>query len=567
MEFRLQSGGQLVRLSPGEKLGSGGEGDVFALPNNSRLVAKVYKKPEKSHAAKLTEMLANPPVDPMASQGHVSIAWPVDLLYSIGTNAHVSGFVMPRIIGLRSISDYYNPRTRVREFPLFHYGYLMRTARNVAAAFRALHARGYVIGDVNESNILVADTSLVTLIDTDSFQVTDSASGFIYRCNFGKPEFTPPELQGCTFAQVNRTPDQDNFGLAILIFLLLMENTHPFDGVYLGNGEGLKTAARIKNGDFPYARSRLVPYRPRPIAPPFAALPPSLQELFRRCFEDGHISPATRPDAGTWQSALEAAESSLQVCGANGQHRFSGHQRDCVWCRRKAQFGGRDPFPSANSTSQGMLQKPLPGASSGTSAAHVFPASGVYPVHTPIYSTPAQTPTAKNRLPIPILVGALLVFAIIASLRNAVQHSQPSSYTPVAPVEPIATPYYALATPAPTGNCSSPNQADKHGMETAIYEFHRNVVSKNWQSAAWYENTSKYQDLATLEKGYKKTVESLPTIVSENGCSIFVSLRFEDSDGPQYCIDQRYDMQYALQPTPRWIIEDGHSTSQPRLCS
>ena len=36
------------------------------------------------------------------------------------------------------------------------------------------HVRGYVVGDVNESNILVTPTALVTLgMDTDSFQVPD----------------------------------------------------------------------------------------------------------------------------------------------------------------------------------------------------------------------------------------------------------------------------------------------------------------------------------------------------------------------------------------------------------
>ena len=58
---------------------------------------------------------------------------------------------------------------------------------------RALHERGYVVGDVNESNILVNRGALVTLIDTDSFQVRSAEQ--VYRCRVGKPEYTPPELQ------------------------------------------------------------------------------------------------------------------------------------------------------------------------------------------------------------------------------------------------------------------------------------------------------------------------------------------------------------------------------------
>lgn len=367
MELRLGSSGQLIRLRADAELGSGGEARVFALPNNPHLVAKVYKNPQNSNASKLAAMLANPPDDPMSSQGHASIAWPVDLLWLVGANARVAGFVMPRIMGLRSIIDFYNPKTRRNSFPLFHYGYLIRTARNLAAAFRALHARGYVIGDVNESNILVAATSLVTVIDTDSFQVADPASGTIYRCNVGRPEFTPPELQGHTFSQVNRTPDHDEFGLAVLIFQLLMEGAHPFAGVYLGGGEPPKIEDRIKNGHFPYSKTTTVPYKPLPISPPFEALPLPVQDLFRRCFEDGQISPASRPDAITWQSTLDTVESNLEICSKNAQHLFSDHQGNCPWCERKAQLGGRDPFPSPKDLKQGLHQKPLPPVGGGTS--------------------------------------------------------------------------------------------------------------------------------------------------------------------------------------------------------
>src|SRR5439155_19445245 len=130
--------------------------------------------------------------------------------------------LMPRFSGVRPIIDYYHPQTRLKHCPLFNYPYLLHTARNLAVAMRALHQRGYVIGDLNESNILVSDTALVTLIDTDSFQVRDPQSGSVYRCPVGKPEYTPPELQGRSFADCNRQVEHDLFGLAVLIYQLLM---------------------------------------------------------------------------------------------------------------------------------------------------------------------------------------------------------------------------------------------------------------------------------------------------------------------------------------------------------
>jgi DNA-binding helix-hairpin-helix protein with protein kinase domain len=44
------------------------------------VVAKVYHQPTDAHGRKLTAMFANQPQDPLATQEHVSVAWPVDLV-------------------------------------------------------------------------------------------------------------------------------------------------------------------------------------------------------------------------------------------------------------------------------------------------------------------------------------------------------------------------------------------------------------------------------------------------------------------------------------------------------
>jgi DNA-binding helix-hairpin-helix protein with protein kinase domain len=326
-------------------LGRGGEACVYAVPSDTNSVAKVYHKPNAIHARKLQAMLANPPENPTANLGHISIAWPQDLLRQPDQSDRIIGFLMPRIRGMRPVLDFYNPKTR-RHCPLFSYQYLLRTARNLASAFAALHASDYCIGDVNESNILVSDTALVTLVDTDSFQVRDQEQNIVYRCQVGKPEFTPPELQNKVFAQHDRAIAHDLFGLGVLIFQLLMEGTHPFSGIYQGDGEPPTYEARIAAGHFTYSQQRRVPYSPTPIAPPWEILHPSLQELFLRCFEDGHNNPLLRPNAQTWLLTLAEAEESLVACDVNPQHRHSKHLHSCPWCERTLRLGGRDPFPS-----------------------------------------------------------------------------------------------------------------------------------------------------------------------------------------------------------------------------
>ncbi|MTJ13027.1 tetratricopeptide repeat protein [Anabaena sp. UHCC 0187] len=327
-------------------VGHGGEACIYAVPSDENLVAKIYHKQTISSAQKLQAMLANPPINPTANLGHTSIAWPQELLEAVDGSGKIVGFVMPRIRGMRPIMDFYNPGIRRQHCPLFNYQYLLRTARNLAAAFVALHASRYCIGDVNESNILVSDTALVTLVDTDSFQVTEPLQNVVYRCSVGKPEYTPPELQNKTFADYDRESYHDLFGLAVLIFQLLMEGTHPFSGIFQGGIEPPPYEGRILAGHFTYSQKKPVPYLPTPISPAWDLLHPSLQDLFVRCFEDGHCHPQVRPTAQTWLSALTAVEESLITCAANPQHLYHNHLDKCPWCERTRRLGGRDPFPS-----------------------------------------------------------------------------------------------------------------------------------------------------------------------------------------------------------------------------
>jgi len=339
-------------------LGRGGEACIYAVPAEENLVAKIYHKPNPTQADKLRAMLANPPENPTASLGHISIAWPQELLTAADGSGEIMGFLMPRIQGMLPIMDFYNPGMRRQHCPLFNYQYLLRAARNLASAFAALHASHYCIGDVNESNILISDTALVTLVDTDSFQVRDPQENIVYRCPVGKPEFTPPELQNKTFSDYDRQIYHDLFGLAVLVFQLLMEGTHPFSGIFQENTEPPPYEVRIASGHFTYSQKRQVPYKPTPIAPPWQILHPSLQNLFLRCFEDGHVNPNVRPNAQTWLSAIAEAEATLVTCTVNEQHYYNNHLDKCPWCERTMRLGGRDPFPSFHTIASGEHLRP-----------------------------------------------------------------------------------------------------------------------------------------------------------------------------------------------------------------
>ena len=245
----------------------------------------------------------------------------------------------------------------------------------------------------------------MTLVDTDSFQVREPQNGVVYRCPVGKPEFTPPELQGCRFTHLDRAPEHDLFGLAVFIFQLLMEGTHPFAGIFAGLGDPPPYEARVAAGHFPYGRKHHGPYRPMPSAPPSDILHPPLQELFRRCFEEGHRHPRRRPTAQLWQRALQEAESTLVSCSTNDQHVYGNHLRACPWCMRTMQLKGRDPFPSRQAVQrQPALQSsppktPLP--SPGVSPATPSPSRPMPGAAAPMMGSPPPRPTPTAASPAP----------------------------------------------------------------------------------------------------------------------------------------------------------------------
>lgn len=375
MRLYRGSSGNWVHVDEACVLGAGGEGRVYGVTGAPNLAAKIFDdggRPDREE--KLQTMLANAPAR-LTAGGHTSIAWPEDLL-SEAPGAAAIGYLMARVSNGRVIDDYYNPQARLEHCPLFHYEYLLVVARNLASAVRSLHQRGYVIGDVKQSNILVTPNALVTLVDTDSFQVRSEENGRVYRCPVGTPEYTPPELQGLA-APGLLVPEHDLFGLAALIFQLLMEGSHPFAGAYTGEDDPPPIGDRIQKGWFPYDRSALAtlngatfkrqvdlfapPFVPARKALPFTVLPPEIQDYFVRCFVFGHHDASQRPTAENWLKALDRARKALVRCSANGQHRYPSHLADCPWCdRARTVLRGHDPFPAHATPVVGYDAPPAP---------------------------------------------------------------------------------------------------------------------------------------------------------------------------------------------------------------
>lgn len=355
----------------GAAIGHGGEGSVFQVAKNNALVVKLYnqisKNPNESNAAhiarvhrvratqeqKILTMIANPPYDAMREMGHVSMAWPIAAIYE---HKQFVGFSMPKVEGF-TVYEVLQPNQRLSKHPQLNHQHIYRIARNIATVIAALHRKGYVIGDINFKNIMCQYNTLVTLIDCDSIQVRDGQNR-TYLCPVGMPDYTPTELQMQNLQEVERTADHDGFGIAVLMFQLLMQGFHPFQCVSKTPNVEIEQihVYCIKHGIFPYVDQ--TKFRPAPIAPAFSILPGTLRHQFGLAFS----KPGFRPSAASWVEVISAIEKRLVPCPKNPQHYYPS-DGGCVLCavaQNATRITGKLPV----TTSLPPVGKPLSGAPS-----------------------------------------------------------------------------------------------------------------------------------------------------------------------------------------------------------
>ncbi len=348
-------------VSLGKQIASSGEGEVWET-NLSGILAKIYHNPTPERIEKLKAMLANPPADPMACQNHISIAFPQDLLKN-QAGAYV-GFLMPAIRQSKELPSVYHPKLRKRNAPGFNWYYLHATALNVAWIIQEIHAKGYVLGDIKPQNILVNDSALVAVIDTDSFQVRDNNTGKVYRCTVGSEGFTPIELLGKDFSATDQIEVHDRFRLAVLIHYLLF-GYHPFSGQWIGSGESPEQTDLIRRGFWPYSQNSLIRASLNTIS--LDVVHPELKRCFLKCFNDGHATPNLRPTAEDWHKALQVAVNELIACDKVDSHNYSRNYGKCYWCERKALLGV-DIFPGGSVTATASTAQPSSSRASSTAA-------------------------------------------------------------------------------------------------------------------------------------------------------------------------------------------------------
>lgn len=302
-------------LPVGARIGRGGEGEIYPLTDASGRAVKLYLNPDLARETKVRAMISGRLADACPN-----VAFPKELVRH--ADGRFAGFTMTEIRRHQPIHELIGSGSRRRYFPHAGWPFLVRTAINVARAVASVHAADIIIGDINSSGFLVAQDATVKLIDADSFQIG------AHRCRVGMPDYTPPELQGIHLGTVDRTKDHDAFGLAVMLFQILMLGRHPFSGVARGRPIPIENA--IAGQRFAYSELRQTGLSPPPATLRLHDLPRAIRFAFERAFFVGN---ADRPTAAEWARDLIQLESMLLACPADARHTLSSPFAPCPWCR------------------------------------------------------------------------------------------------------------------------------------------------------------------------------------------------------------------------------------------
>lgn len=343
---RLADGSSFpVRLED-SPLGRGGEGSVYgvasvgssALGSAGDLVGKVYHQDESKRAAREAKCLAMVSSVPQTD----SIVWNLGNLYD--SEGKFAGFLMKKLQMdvYRSFMEVAHTRHRRKRFPQWSVMHALLMARNLAVAIDAVHTAGHMVGDVNESNVLVAKDATVRIVDADSVQISEGST--VYPCVVGKPEFTAPEISKGSYAEERnrRTVATDMYAFVVMLFNALMGRAHPTACNY--KGEHKDVTELIDLGVYP----TFVPKLPRGFSKlddlEYEAIPSRVHALIGTGLSG---DPAKRP---TFDAVIEVFDGlferdadgyvNLKQCSVSPLHWWDVRDgATCPMCR----FASRNP--------------------------------------------------------------------------------------------------------------------------------------------------------------------------------------------------------------------------------
>ena len=310
MTMVVSVAGRDHRLQPSKLVGQGGEAEVFSLGRHR--VVKIFKStdhpdfagdPSLIAAAKARIEEHQTKLDDFPTGLPAAVVAPLELARD--ASGRIVGYTMKRIAKAEPLYALASSRSRRDRGLRLHTEVLLALYDAVAG----LHARGVVIGDFNDLNVLVAGAT-PHLIDADSYQFGR------YACPVYSERFFDPRLLSRSGAALDYSAESDWFAFAAIACQTLL-SVPPYGGIHLPPG----SRGRVPQSQ--RATQRLSIFNanvrlPRPALPP-AVLPEPLRAYFRDVFAANERAPMAR------EQLAELDWSKCTRCGLEHARRACPH--------------------------------------------------------------------------------------------------------------------------------------------------------------------------------------------------------------------------------------------------
>ena len=347
-------------------VGTGGQGAVYFVENNKRIVIKVKTTANgeilKNHKA--YRSYKDKIFDVMAKSAIAKLASPICMLEEpycgyvmrfMEDMEPIEKIMLPQGDDLKNIGKFYSRTGGLKR----RYAVL----RGIARVMTDMYNNGLVYSDISPKNIFISRDKWefeTWLIDVDNLHYAGEQSSSI-----GTPMYRAPEV----FAGEPNTMESDVYSFALLAFELLTLSK-PFEGGYQeeeefdDSGVGDFSDAddcysKMERGDLPFVGEEMT-LNPQISGIPFAMVTTkAIRQLFRQTFGTGKKNPALRPTISAWLEALNIAYDSLSwkdchahfgrkcfLCGQNSikyqakifQYKYVSEKDDVVKIVRKLNF-------------------------------------------------------------------------------------------------------------------------------------------------------------------------------------------------------------------------------------
>lgn len=227
----------VIKIDKNSKLGKGATATIYKAYYADELYAvKLYNENIRFNKAKIDAMLSNPPANlfiKFADDVFPQLAWPQKLVnFDDGVT---NGYLMPVIDLDESFPlDYFYDSILFKKLNApdeSAISYKIEIARNLASIIADLHKHRHFFVDLKPQNIRVfRHTHIVTLLDCDGFSIASNSEAR-FPAELISSDYICPEAYKNQLSPKVLGEEQDLYALAVILFQLLNNGTHPFQGV------------------------------------------------------------------------------------------------------------------------------------------------------------------------------------------------------------------------------------------------------------------------------------------------------------------------------------------------